>query len=211
MIVIGDVHGHFDTLMELVKQFPKDQKLCFVGDLIDRGPKSYDIVQWVINNGHDCVLGNHEQMAIESSYGSDNLFIWKRNGGKECQESYPNGELSEEHIEFFKSLPIFRLYEDCVNDDGRALLVSHTGFRRPYDKIDPQFHKEESIWNRFKPMRQEAAFQVIGHTPVRKPLIESWYANIDTGCYITEEMSKGYGRLTALQFPEMIIYEQERI
>lgn len=213
IIVIGDVHGHFDTLMELVKQFPPDLRISFVGDLIDRGPKSREVIQFVIDNNHDCVLGNHEQMAINSKMSWDGFQDWNRNGGFQARASYPEGEMSIEHFEYLKTLPIFRLYENCVSNEGRALLVSHTGFRRPYDKIIPSVHKEESIWNRNKPLRQEAAYQVIGHTPVRQPLIESYYANIDTGVYLSDvgRKEKGYGCLTALQFPEMIVYSQERL
>ena len=45
MYIIGDVHGCYNTLMELIAKLPKDAKLCFVGDLIDRGPNSKDVVE----------------------------------------------------------------------------------------------------------------------------------------------------------------------
>ncbi len=38
--IIGDVHGHYDTLMALVDLLPNDAILVFVGDLIDRGSQS---------------------------------------------------------------------------------------------------------------------------------------------------------------------------
>ena len=37
---IGDVHGEYETMIRLVEKLPKDAKLFFVGDLIDRGPDS---------------------------------------------------------------------------------------------------------------------------------------------------------------------------
>ena len=38
--IIGDVHGEYQTLLALVEKLPKDAKLIFVGDLIDRGLQS---------------------------------------------------------------------------------------------------------------------------------------------------------------------------
>lgn len=66
MIIIGDVHGGFDTLRKLVDKLPQDENICFVGDLIDRGPKSVEVVDFVIDNGFDCVLGNHEDLMIQA-------------------------------------------------------------------------------------------------------------------------------------------------
>ncbi len=74
--VIGDVHGEFDTLMALVAKLSKDAKLIFVGDLIDRGAKSKEVIEFVRQNNHLCVLGNHEELML--TYGES--FI----------KSYPN-------------------------------------------------------------------------------------------------------------------------
>ena len=48
------------------------------------------------------------------------------------------------------------------------------------------------------------------YTPIENgPKIKSDYANIDTGCFYTAE--PGYGVLTALQFPEMVVYQQDNV
>ena len=60
MIIIGDVHGNIKTLMALIKQLPSDEKLCFVGDLIDRGPSGKDVIDYVRSEKHDCVMGIHD-------------------------------------------------------------------------------------------------------------------------------------------------------
>ncbi|MCF6206994.1 MAG: metallophosphoesterase [Sulfurovum sp.] len=62
--IIGDVHGEYDALMRLVAKLPKDAKLIFVGDLVDRGSRSADVVKFVRENAHSCVMGNHEEMMI---------------------------------------------------------------------------------------------------------------------------------------------------
>lgn len=62
--VIGDVHGRFDLLMRLVEKLPGDAELIFVGDLIDRGPDSAEVVRFVRDGGYGCVMGNHENMMV---------------------------------------------------------------------------------------------------------------------------------------------------
>lgn len=45
----------------------KDSKIVFVGDLVDRGAKFYDVIKFVMDNNYDCVLGNHEKMFLQYS------------------------------------------------------------------------------------------------------------------------------------------------
>ncbi len=63
--VIGDIQGCFDELQELVKYIsfnPKKDQLWFVGDLVNRGPKSLETLRWVKSLGKAAVtvLGNHD-------------------------------------------------------------------------------------------------------------------------------------------------------
>ena len=48
--IIGDIHGCYNTLMELVDTLPKDAELIFVGDLIDRGKDSLKIIDFIKDN-----------------------------------------------------------------------------------------------------------------------------------------------------------------
>jgi serine/threonine protein phosphatase 1 len=55
--IIIDVHGCYKTLLALIDQFLNKQKskIVFVGDLIDKGKNTYDVIEFVKNNNHDCV------------------------------------------------------------------------------------------------------------------------------------------------------------
>jgi bis(5'-nucleosyl)-tetraphosphatase (symmetrical) len=62
---IGDVHGCFQELQALVQKIafhPQHDRLWFVGDLINRGPGSLEVLRWVRDLGDRAtvVLGNHE-------------------------------------------------------------------------------------------------------------------------------------------------------
>ena len=64
--VVGDVHGCFRTLEELVAkvEFVEGRDRLFsVGDLIDRGPNSQEALEWLMHKRIDgTVAGNHEYM-----------------------------------------------------------------------------------------------------------------------------------------------------
>jgi serine/threonine protein phosphatase 1 len=73
LFAIGDIHGCFDSLRELVEnkiQLQKEDKLILLGDYIDRGNKSKEVVDFIIElskNGYDVIplMGNHEAMLLD--------------------------------------------------------------------------------------------------------------------------------------------------
>ena len=62
---VGDLHGHFDLLQELLDEvaFGPEDRLFSVGDLVDRGPRSWDLLKW-FGESPNCfaVLGNHDAL-----------------------------------------------------------------------------------------------------------------------------------------------------
>ena len=66
--VIGDVHGFNQTLRSLVAklEIKTGDYVVLLGDLIDRGPNSYDVIQFVKNSPNMAtVKGNHEKMMAQ--------------------------------------------------------------------------------------------------------------------------------------------------
>lgn len=260
--IIGDVHGCYNTLLELVKQLPPHAHLVFVGDLIDRGPHSKEVIQYVRQHGHDVVLGNHEDMLIDCDGKlrdeRGNYTDWGANGGDACLDSYNSLEELQEDIEWLKTLPRLIFIDEAQDKMGRSLVVSHAPVLdymeyylhimnrinekdyTPHELIDFEHTISNSemmmIWNRNIPKKQQTNyFNVFGHTPIDSFIFDRYgeykldntlitkdnvvidklkgYANIDTGaCYIDERSSKIYrGKLTALEFPSMKVFQQENI
>ena len=251
MIILTDIHGNFDTMMallDLIPQEEKDKGIVICGDLIDRGPKSMEIVQWCIDNKIQVVKGNHEEMMVDESQLVLNFraktglipkgnagSLWTVNGGYEALQSYESYdednkddrglptrwfdyESFKEHVEYFRNLPYYLEFPEIQNEQGRYLVVSHSnignvwGFRNSSHKQEKDRFISEVSWGRPTKIKDvPEIYNVIGHTPqAHGPRIRKTYANIDTGCFWTKQ-GDGCGILTALQFPEMIVYEHENI
>lgn len=124
-IFIGDVHGHYDGLMKLLESIAPnaEDQVFFVGDLIDRGPKSFQVIHFVRQNAYRCVLGNHEQLLLEAlaqgSVCQQALNAWLHSGGYTTVASYTEPAILLEHVEWLRSLPTYL-------DLGDILLV-HAG------------------------------------------------------------------------------------
>jgi serine/threonine protein phosphatase 1 len=82
--VVGDIHGCFDQLEVALRQVDFDEgrdRLFSVGDLVDRGPRSEDAIDWIAKPWFHAVRGNHEQMAIGVAEGRHDLGLYLANGG----------------------------------------------------------------------------------------------------------------------------------
>ena len=69
--IVGDIHGCFTEFLELLKKVsyePKTHRLILTGDMINRGPDSLKILEWVKREKVEVVRGNHEQLFIEQNF-----------------------------------------------------------------------------------------------------------------------------------------------
>lgn len=229
-IIISDPHGCIKTLLALIEKLPKDVPITFAGDLVDRGPNSKAVVEFVKNGGYDCVVGNHEVMLLDEltffttekglqpkvvSYMDG---IWLMNGGDKCLDSYllPDGQYDiaalKSHKEWLATLPYYKEYPELKDAKGNYLLVSHTTADRAWtlDKNSDEF-KTYITWDRDNmPARIDGIYNVYGHTPQKhKATIRNHFSCIDGGVYL--KPGGPYGRLSALSWPDLTIYEQDNI
>lgn len=206
IFVVGDIHGCFDKLCALMDKIPlnftRDQ-LIFIGDYIDRGPSSLEVVDYLIDlkkrwPATIFLKGNHEDMLEKYLDGSDR-FTYLLNGGQRTLDAYLNlpnnpGEypVPPAHLEFFKSL--HRYYQ---TDD---YIFVHAGLRKkvPLESqktIDLFWIRDEFIYSEFDFGKRV----IFGHTPFKEPLVHTNKIGIDTGAV--------YGnRLTCVQLPEIIFF-----
>jgi len=70
IIFVGDVHGCFDELQELLEIAQRDparDTVVLLGDMVRKGPKSVEVVRWARENGALAVRGNHDDAVLAMS------------------------------------------------------------------------------------------------------------------------------------------------
>lgn len=214
--VVGDIHGRLDLLEELLGRIhadldarkPRKTLLVFVGDLIDRGPSSAQVVERLRTYRREGVrpvflLGNHEEVLLRILGGETSLIpSWLRFGGAQCLQSYGVDPLSlsaesdpqrvetiraaipAEHVEFLN-----QFVDTCRFGD---YLFVHAGVR-PGVPLDEQ-SQSDLRWIREPFLLDETdhGFVVVhGHTISAEVEERPNRIGIDTGAFAT-------GVLTAL-------------
>lgn len=211
-VFIGDIHGHYVGLRHLLDKVnpTDDDQIYFVGDLIDRGPQSAKVVSYVREQGFSCVIGNHEQLLLDAfaktQDASHTLQAWLYSGGQSTLASYDRDvELLSEHMEWFRTLPLYLDLED--------IWLVHAGLD-PTLTIAEQT-AEECCWIRDvfhsapAPYFQNKLI-ITGHTitftfPDIEPgqIVEGpGWLDIDTGAYHPKS-----GWLTAVDIDNEIVYQ----
>ncbi|MDR2188242.1 MAG: metallophosphoesterase [Azonexus sp.] len=92
---VGDIHGHFSALSEGLKaiQFkPSRDRLFAVGDLVDRGPESAQVIDWLAQPWFHAVRGNHEVMACAAISGSEQAARFHQDNGGDWLLALPPAE-----------------------------------------------------------------------------------------------------------------------
>lgn len=83
-LAVGDVHGHFSRLREALDAVgfdPTRDRLFSVGDLVDRGPESEEVLHWLAQPWFQAVQGNHESLALSHVNGQWLDYAMYRNAG----------------------------------------------------------------------------------------------------------------------------------
>lgn len=221
--LIGDVHGCFDELVELLAKLgyetgqsagawhhPAGRKLVFVGDLVDRGPKVPEVVRLVMDSVKHgsalCVPGNHDVKFMRRIWGKD---VQVTHG---LAETLTQFEAYEQHYPGFSRVAaefIDSLVSHYVLDDGK-LVVAHAGMKESMQGRGSGAVREFALFGETTgetdefglPVRYNWAAEyrgspmvVYGHTPVPEPEWLNRTINIDNGCVFG-------GKLTALRYPE---------
>ena len=167
--IVGDVHGEYKALLNLVAKTPKESQLIFVGDLVDRGRQSAHVVRFVREHRLPCVRGNHEEMMIEhgsnfiADIENDNKIeqnnLWLEHGGIETLLSYglismrgrelvPHPFIKEfifqfkSDIEWMKKLPLYLELLYALHKSGKLVVVSHSSIAPVWHlRNDPEREK----------------------------------------------------------------------
>ncbi len=216
---IGDIHGCFSELTSLHKKILTHEKynikkdfIIYLGDYIDRGKKSKEVINQIIklkdkNIKTINLMGNHDEFMVNFLFNrKNNLKDWINFGadftfrsyGIELVEFIKDGfdekivekvrrtllkNMDEHHQNFFKELRLF--YET------KKYLFVHAGID-PKKKLNDQT-KEDYLWSRsrnfFDKNFKAEKIIVHGHTPEEQITSDPYRINIDSGCYFSGKLT----------------------
>lgn len=210
---IGDVHGRADLLDRLLSRIdahlaarPVARPVCLlIGDYIDRGPDSREVLDLLINcaNGREIIFlrGNHDVLIDRFLKDPATLRDWSRIGGLETLMSYglkpslnPDADMQKELAEALDAI-LPESHRRFLGNLGSSFtcdsyFFAHAGVR-PGIPLAKQ-SDDDLLWIRDEFLLHEEMFERIivhGHTPVHEIDIRPNRINIDTGAYATGRLS----------------------
>ena len=208
--VTSDLHGYslqkFKSLLYLAG-FCDDDFLYVLGDVIDRGEHSVEILTWLMNTPNaQLILGNHEKMLLDCAFlfeevtssSLDDLSMdkllnyqrWLSNGAKPTLDALKKlyRITLRDILDFISDSPLY----DCVSVNGKNFLLVHSGLGEfvPNKPIS-RYTEHDLLWTRpnLDTTYSDKFITVFGHTPTcffgqqykGKMLKTPTWINVDTG------------------------------
>jgi serine/threonine protein phosphatase 1 len=208
-VVVGDIHGRLDKLEKLLANIGafRDRTAVFLGDYVDVGPHSYQVINRLIRFQEECpesifMLGNHDYGMLQYMEGG-NFSKFAAEGGIPTIVSYCGTVRGDPHLQFIRAVPAehitflrnLRPFFETSN-----YFLSHSGLN-PRNPEDRSF--EAIVLGSYEELFSTTVTidktVICGHYYQRGclPFLSDKFICIDTGCGILPE-----GRLTALLLPE---------
>ncbi len=203
--VIGDIHGCYYTLLELVRQIEKkypEAEIISLGDLVDRGNHSYEVVDFIMEEEIRFVPGNHDYMFYHFFKYPTSAFArsWVFNGNEATLESYVEHEDEIiKHLDFIAEAPLYLDLDDA--------FISHAGISKYYENVLPEDFRDDLsvlddiihedylhdigvLWTR-DPLLDIGKLQIVGHSKINEPKfdINANALYIDTGAFSGNKLS----------------------
>ena len=182
--VCSDIHGQYTLYQKMLEEinFSDSDTLYILGDMIDRGPESIELLKDVMQRRNvQCLLGNHELMMYEyyqHAKGEDAVWEYPNNGGRVTRKAFEKLTEDEQRtiLDFVGDLPL----QLEVTAGGTTFLLSHSSFLPDrgdaFWKSVPYRDAKNVVWNspwrfwEYIPLSDYALDgrqHVIGHVPVQ--------------------------------------------
>ena len=203
--VIGDIHGCLNTLRNLVEKIKSKYpsiNIYSVGDLVDRGNYSFEVLEFIKSGKIKFTPGNHDYMMYYFiKHPADEIGKpWPHNGYETTLLSYnEHFDKLNEHLEFIIGNPLFYNLNDC--------FISHAGISKYMKQLLPKdfpdnlsnfeeiikdnLNNEEGIlWTR-NSLLNIGKLQIVGHSIKREITYveKSNVVYIDTGAFLGNKLS----------------------
>lgn len=211
IFAVGDIHGCYEKLVSLMDRLPFDRHsdmLIFIGDYINRGPQSREVIDYLLELERQCknvlfLKGNHEHALLQYAQTKDQEYLWllRSMDVEPTLKSYSNADFkSLSDLSFMPSahrgfmnrlIPYYRT--------GDYLFI-HAGVIPGEDPEGCSLDRLLTVRDTFLACEPEQGLTVVfGHTPFEMPFVAPGRIGIDTGA--------GHGNmLTAVLLPDLTFF-----
>ena len=204
LCIVGDVHGCLPALERMLQKVPQDHRIILVGDYIDRGEQSAEVLRYLSTRPDlTCLMGNHEDMLLR--------FLqdprreggrWIKNGGLQTLASFgirgARPRMTGEELTACRDQLQEAMGESLTRwVNGLAtsvlsgnILVAHAGadpLAAPEEQLE-----ETLIWGHpdfLRTLRRDGFWIAHGHTIVSEAMAKQGRIAVDTGAYATGTLS----------------------
>jgi serine/threonine protein phosphatase 1 len=202
-LIIGDIHGCYNELMELLKKVhyhPAEDRLISLGDLIHKGPLSWKVLNFFYENNLEVIMGNHDWHFLEALKSDNKMY----NEGEQILKK--SGVSRKKLTRWMESFPYY------IKDKG--FIAVHACFdpskekyseTDPHDMITGRFYdsktkkisstsrptssKHMNPWYTVYPEKSKQRIVVFGHWAHPQPRFHKNFRCIDTGCCYGGDLS----------------------
>lgn len=196
--IVGDVHGMYDVFQDLLKkpEIKEEDRIILVGDIIDRGPDSYKMLKWAMENitpdgKFQMILGNHEDNIIQDYHENiDGRYSYTEESSisvLKCHygfHEYMKDQGFEKvgsikpFVEWFETLPLYKkIMVTDSNGNEQKYVIAHAWYTPKEEErdtflwyrdiSDERTSKTNSLFlNDYKSLDGETLIH--GHTPIFK-------------------------------------------
>lgn len=206
-LIIGDIHGQLDALEALIAKAPEHQRRIYLGDLIDRGPKCIETLQYVMNdvknNGALCLYGNHEDMMIQALHDRQKfgyIHMWMNNGGHPTYEKFkllPESEQTE-MLRFLMKLPTYV--------EGPGFIAAHSAIiHKNVEELMSYLDRNgargttDFVWNHNPPSVWPDVVKIQGHLGT----FQKYMSGDRAFAYCVDDTKNG--NLAAIHWPSQVV------
>jgi|13_taG_2_1085334.scaffolds.fasta_scaffold31821_2 serine/threonine protein phosphatase 1 len=200
VFVIGDIHGEYNKLVDLITNILKkhlNPTLVFLGDYINKGTKSLEVLEYLSNLSSQIkchfLWGNHEYSWFNLLNDTSHYkkYLSKYGGIATCNSFNTQNVfevykiLTSKYLNFFKSLQKYYIYKDYI--------ISHSGISEiNLDKDLEDIPLKDFLFNRYDFLNSSYCYKnfkfIFGHTGFYYPYVDEYKIGIDTGaCYLPSQ------------------------
>lgn len=191
IFIVGDVHGCFEEFLALLKKANYDSskhRLILLGDIINRGPHSLKMMEWVYEAKVEMVRGNNEQLLLETI--KHDLFA----GSSIEQLIKDMGEDIKKWVDWLEASPFYIEEEDFIAVHAGLVPGQKLEDSEPMDLmcIRTWTGKYASSSNRGSPWHEfykDKKLVIYGHWAQQGLKIKENSIGLDTGCVYGRELT----------------------